>query len=99
MRAATWATREGAGAAFARAAFRQAFARGEDIYGLDALAAIAGEVGLDGDALRAGVADPEVKAALRAATDAAWEGGVRGVPTLRGGGRLYYGDDRLEEAI
>lgn len=99
MRAATWARREGLGEPFARAAFGHAFARGEDIHGPEALAAIAAEVGLDGAALPAAVADPEIKAALRATTDAAWEAGVRGVPTLRSpGGRLYYGDDRLEEA-
>jgi 2-hydroxychromene-2-carboxylate isomerase len=99
MRAATWAARSGGGDAFALAAFRHAFARGEDITGVAALSAIADEVGLDGAALPAAIADPEIKARLRATTEAAWDAGVRGVPTLRAEGRLIYGDDRLEEAV
>jgi 2-hydroxychromene-2-carboxylate isomerase len=98
MRAATWARHQGAGELFARAAFRRAFARGEDITGAEALSAIAEEAGLDGAAVPGAIADPGVKALLRATTEAAWDAGVRGVPTLRGGGRLIYGDDRLEEA-
>jgi 2-hydroxychromene-2-carboxylate isomerase len=98
MRAATWARLEGAGTPFALAAFRRAFVHGVDITGVGALAGIAVEAGLDGGALAAAVGSPEVKAALRATTEAAWEAGVRGVPTLRDGDRLYYGDDRLEEA-
>lgn len=98
MRAATWAHREGGGDGFALAAFRHAFARGEDITGVEALSAIADQVGLDGAALPAAIADPEIKALLRATTEAAWAAGVRGVPTLRTQGRLIYGDDRLEEA-
>jgi 2-hydroxychromene-2-carboxylate isomerase len=43
--------------------------------------------------------DPEIKQALRSATDAAFELGVIGVPTLAIGGELFWGDDRLEEAV
>jgi 2-hydroxychromene-2-carboxylate isomerase len=35
---------------------------------------------------------------LRAATDEAYERGVRGVPTVAVGDQLFYGDDRLEAA-
>ncbi len=41
--------------------------------------------------------DP-VKERLRAYTDAAHAEGVQGVPTLRIGGRLFWGDDQLEIA-
>ena len=52
----------------------------------------------DPDALIAATAHDAVKIALREATEAAWELGVQGVPTLEAGRRLYFGDDRLEEA-
>jgi 2-hydroxychromene-2-carboxylate isomerase len=47
---------------------------------------------------REAIAEPEIKRALREATEQAWERGVQGVPTLEAGRRLYFGDDRLEEA-
>jgi 2-hydroxychromene-2-carboxylate isomerase len=99
MRAATWAKQHGAVDAFATAAFRQAFVAGEDITGADALAAIADSVGLSGAALREAIGTDAVKLALREATSAAWEAGVRGIPTLiREDGANFYGDDQLEAA-
>jgi 2-hydroxychromene-2-carboxylate isomerase len=101
MRATVWAQRDhGAGDAFARAAFRAAFARGVDLADVDALVAVAATVeGLPAADLPAAIADPTVKAALRAVTDAALALGVPGVPTLAlDDGRLLFGDDRLEEA-
>jgi 2-hydroxychromene-2-carboxylate isomerase len=98
MRAAVWAERHGRGAAFARAAFRRAFAAGEDLGELAVLAAAAGDAGLRAGELGTAIADPAGKDELRARTEAALELGVRGVPILRAGGRLLYGDDRLEEA-
>lgn len=98
MRAATWAQAQGAVDAFAHAAYRRAFVDGADIGEVDVLAEVCGAVGLDGDAMRAAIQTAEVKERLRAATSAAWETGVRGVPTLAVDGTLLYGDDRLEEA-
>jgi 2-hydroxychromene-2-carboxylate isomerase len=98
MRAAVWAERQGRGAPFARAAFRRAFAAGEDLGALAVLAGAADDAGLPGGELERAIADPAIKDELRARTQAALALGVRGVPTLRAGGRLLYGDDRLEEA-
>jgi 2-hydroxychromene-2-carboxylate isomerase len=86
MRAATWA-----GDDFARAAMRAAFSRGADLSRVDVLCE------LGPDRLEDAIADPEVKAALRDATDRAVALGVTGVPTTRVGDELYWGDDRLEE--
>jgi 2-hydroxychromene-2-carboxylate isomerase len=97
MRAATWAQERGAGLAFARAAYRRAFVDG-DALSVDVLAEAAAGAGLDGDELRAAIASREIKARLRATTDAAYAVGVHGVPTVRVGDALFYGDDRLEEA-
>jgi 2-hydroxychromene-2-carboxylate isomerase len=96
MRAATFAARQGLQREFARAVYEREFAHGEDVSGIDALEAIAESVGLHG--VRDAVADPAIKQALRQATDDAWAAGVQGVPTLRAGDRLIYGDDRLEQA-
>src|SRR5690348_15582122 len=85
MRAATWARQQGAGEAFAKAAGRHHFGAGEDISAPEALAEIAREVGLPGDELPAAIETDAVKTALREATDAAWERGVRGIPTLVAG--------------
>jgi 2-hydroxychromene-2-carboxylate isomerase len=98
MRAAVWAEREGRGAPFARAAFRRAFAEGADLADLAILAQAATAAGLDGGALAAAIAAPGVKDDLRARTDAALDLGVRGVPTITIGARLFYGDDRLDDA-
>ena len=98
MRAATWATRLGAGPVFAHTAYRRAFAEGADLSDLAVLEDVTAMAGLDPAAMRAAIASDEIKRALRRTTDAAWEAGVRGVPTLRIGDRVVFGDDRLEEA-
>jgi 2-hydroxychromene-2-carboxylate isomerase len=98
MRAATWAKERGRLEFFARAVYRAEFVRGQDIADLAVLAAAATEAGLDGDELVEAIQRPEVKERLRQATAAAWEAGVRGVPTLIAGGVVYYGDDQLELA-
>ena len=98
MRAAVWAEREGRGAPFAHAAFRRAFAEGADLADVGILAEIAGAVGLDGAALAGAIASRAVKDDLRDRTASALDLGVRGVPTLATGGRLLYGDDRLDDA-
>jgi len=93
MRACAWAGEE-----FARVAFRRAFADGQDLAGRAVLAQVAEEAGVDPRAMLAAIETPEVKDRLKAATAAAWERGVTGVPTVLAGGRLFYGDDRLDEA-
>jgi 2-hydroxychromene-2-carboxylate isomerase len=98
MRVATWADAQGACAPFAFAAGRRLFLRGCDLSREEECAAAAEDAGLDGrEALRA-AADPEVKRALREATEAAFARGVIGVPTVAVGDELFWGDDRLEDA-
>jgi 2-hydroxychromene-2-carboxylate isomerase len=98
MRAATWAAMQGRASAFARSACRLQFAGGADLADVAILEVAARDAGLDAAALRPAIADPAVKQRLRDATQAAWDAGVRGIPTLAVGGELYYGDDRLEAA-
>jgi 2-hydroxychromene-2-carboxylate isomerase len=98
MRMAVWADGAGAGEAFARAGFAAAFVHGRDLSERDVLLELAAEVGLGRDDAALAIASPEIKAALREATERAMTAGVQGVPTTAVDGRLFYGDDRLEAA-
>ena len=83
---------------FALAAMRLAFLEGLDLGAEGAVGAACAVAGLDAAATTERIADPAVKAALRARTDAAVAAGVIGVPTVRTPAGLFWGDDRLEEA-
>ena len=98
MRGAIVAGREGRARPFALAAFRAAFAEGRDLSDPKVVVDAGRGAGLDPERLSRAVSDPEVKLELRRATDEAFAAGVRGVPTLRVGDALFYGDDRLDEA-
>ena len=98
MRSATWAQEAGFGTEFARAAFRLAYAEGRDLSLPEEVLAAAERCGADPDDVRRAVESPEVKGRLRAATDDAVARGVTGVPTVAVGERLFWGDDRLEDA-
>jgi 2-hydroxychromene-2-carboxylate isomerase len=98
MRAATYAFAMGGGREFAMQAFRDAFTAGSDLSISANVFASARRAGLDDDAVGAAVDDREIKRQLRAATDAAYDLGVFGVPTIAIGGELLWGDDRLEDA-
>jgi 2-hydroxychromene-2-carboxylate isomerase len=98
MRAATFAQQRGLTRELALAAYRAAFVAGEDLGELDVVLRAGKAAGLDPEELAAAVAAPSVKAALRSATEEAIAAGVRGVPSVRVGGDVLYGDDRLELA-
>ena len=98
MRVCTFAFQVGRGEAFTRQAFRDAFQHGRDLGSAEQVLQSAGQAGLDPHAAREATADPQVKQALRTATDAAHARGVIGVPTLAVGEELFWGDDRLSDA-
>ncbi|MCW2969259.1 MAG: oxidoreductase [Solirubrobacterales bacterium] len=98
MRCATWAKQQGAPDAYARAVFRREFERGEDISDMAVLLECAREAGLDADAMARELELAPVREALREATQAAWDAGVRGVPSLKVRESIFYGDDQLELA-
>jgi 2-hydroxychromene-2-carboxylate isomerase len=97
MRAATYAAQVGRAAAFALAAFRQAFVAGRDLGVPDNVLLAAAACELHPKAVLAAAESRSVKDALRAATDEAAERGVRGVPSVAVDGEVFWGDDRLEE--
>ncbi|HEY5977886.1 MAG TPA: DsbA family protein [Solirubrobacterales bacterium] len=99
MRAATFAKQTGRTISFALAAFRQAFAGGRDLTDPDNVVISAAAIELHPRAVIKAAETAVVKDALRGATAAAAEAGVFGVPSLLVGGEVFWGDDRLEEAI
>jgi len=99
MRAATFAKQTGRTVSFALAAFRQAFAAGLDLSDPDSVLIAAAACELHPNAVTRAVETESVKGALREATDRAAEQGVTGVPSLVLGREVFWGDDRLEEAV
>ncbi|MGV1047840.1 MAG: 2-hydroxychromene-2-carboxylate isomerase [Solirubrobacterales bacterium] len=99
MRAATFAKQAGRTVSFSLAAFRQAFAAGRDLSEPDNVMIAGAACELHPRALLKAVETQAVKGALREATDEAAARGVEGVPALVVGERVFWGDDRLEEAV
>lgn len=97
-RAMTFASSKGLLETFALAAMRLSFREGADLGERSAVLEAGLRAGLDPSELDAALADPQVKLALRDATEAALSAGVFGMPTVAVGDQLFWGDDRLEEA-
>lgn len=97
-RMATWAGEQGTGRAFIQHALRTHFAEGRPLSDPAVLDGIAASCDLDPVRARAGAHDPAIKALLRARTDAALDAGVYGVPSVRAGRFVVFGDDQLETA-
>jgi len=99
MRAATFAKQTGRTVSFALAGFRQAFAAGADLGDPDRVLISASACELHPNAVAKAVQTDAVKRTLIEATEEAGDLGVRGVPALLVGGEVFWGDDRLEEAV
>jgi 2-hydroxychromene-2-carboxylate isomerase len=99
MRAATFAKQTGRTVSFALAGFRQAFAAGRDLSEPENVLVAAAACELHPKAVEKAVGTDSVKSALREATDRAAEAGVVGVPSLVVGGEVFWGDDKLDEAV
>jgi 2-hydroxychromene-2-carboxylate isomerase len=98
MRTATYAFQVGRGREFTLQALRHAFQHGHDLGVHEHVLQAAADVGLDARTVSEAATDPELKLALRTATDAAHALGVFGVPTISVAGELFWGDDRLGDA-
>jgi 2-hydroxychromene-2-carboxylate isomerase len=99
MRTATFAKQTGRTVSFALAAFRQAFAAGRDLTEPDNVLIAAAACELHPRAVEVAAGTDGVKSALRAATEEAADIGVFGVPSLVVGEEVFWGDDRVEEAV
>lgn len=99
MRVATFAKQTGRAVSYSLAAFRQQFAAGKDLTDPENVMIAAAACELHPRALASAIKTQIVKDGLREATDAAAAAGVFGVPTVRVGEQVFWGDDRLEEAV
>lgn len=92
--------REGWIAPFSRAVFTAEFSRGQDISDPMVLADCLASLGLEPERLLAEAASDPVRAALRARGEEATARDLFGAPSfVTRGGELFWGDDRLEEAL
>jgi 2-hydroxychromene-2-carboxylate isomerase len=98
LRAAVYAAEIGKVVAFSLAAFRQQFNAGRGLNEIDNVVLAAAACELHPNALLKAIERQTIKDRLREATEDAIELGVEGVPTVRVGDELFWGDDRLEEA-
>jgi 2-hydroxychromene-2-carboxylate isomerase len=99
VRAAVYAKESGRVVSFSLACFRQVFAAGRDMSDLDNVLVAAAACELHPNAVLKGIETKSIKEKLRAATDEAIARGVEGIPTVAVGDRLFWGDDRLGEAV
>jgi 2-hydroxychromene-2-carboxylate isomerase len=99
MRVATFAKEIGKAVSFSLAAFRQAFAAGRDLSDPDGVMIAAAACELHPRAVETAASRDAIKARLRDSTEAAGDLGVKGVPSIVVGDQVFWGDDRLEEAV
>ncbi len=98
MRAATYAKEIGRAPSFSLAAFRQAFAAGRDLTEPDSVLLAAAAAEMHPRAVLSAIERDSIKRKLREATERAGDRGVRVVPAIVIGERVFWGDDRLDEA-
>ncbi|MBK0401256.1 DsbA family protein [Limibaculum sp. M0105] len=84
---------------FAGALMTAAFVRGADIAAPEVLTGALESAGAAPGGWLARAEAPETKAALRAATEEAAARGIFGAPSFTVGDELFWGDDRLEDAL
>ncbi|MGH2959566.1 MAG: 2-hydroxychromene-2-carboxylate isomerase [Solirubrobacterales bacterium] len=99
MRVAAWAHSAGAGRRFARAGFEVQFNDGLALSEQDNIELAAHRAGLDPQFAIEAAQDQVVKQALIDNTQAAIDIGAIGVPTVVVGDQVFWGDDKLHEAV
>ncbi|HTO08799.1 MAG TPA: DsbA family protein [Myxococcota bacterium] len=88
-------TRPGVETAFARETFRRYYSGRLDTSDAEAVAALAGELGLDVTLVRAGMEAPVIKDRARALSEAAVARGIFGSPFFVVDGEPFWGWDRI----
>jgi 2-hydroxychromene-2-carboxylate isomerase len=96
---ATVGMREGWGADFVRAAYRRWFQLGQETGSEPNLSESLRDIGQDAARVLKLAGSQDTAAALTAETDAARELAIFGSPTFVVGRELFWGDDRMEDAI
>jgi 2-hydroxychromene-2-carboxylate isomerase len=90
---------EGWVAPFTRAIYTAEFAQGADISGRDLMRSVLEGLGLDSEQLFSRIEQPDLKDRLKQQTAEAQARGIFGAPSFLAGGELFWGDDRLEQAL
>ncbi len=98
-RVACIAMREGWCPEFSRAVFVANFAEDRDISSQEVVTDILKSIGKDGDEYLCRTEIPEFKALLREQTAKAMSLGIFGAPSFISRNELFWGNDRLEDAI
>ena len=91
--------REGWGADYVRAAYGRWFQLGQETGSEPNVSESLRDIGQDPPRILELANSEDAKVALTSETDAARELGIFGSPTFAVGGELFWGDDRLEDAI
>jgi 2-hydroxychromene-2-carboxylate isomerase len=87
------------GPAFVRAVYRANFVEDREISEATVIADIVQRLGVDAETALTEAQQPDAKALLRANTEEAIALGVFGAPTFSIGSELFWGNDRLADAI
>jgi len=98
-RVATAALDEDWGEDFSRTIYRAEFAEGRNIGDPSVVAEIVQALGQNHAAVLARAQSDEIKGQLRAETEEAQRLGIFGAPSFVAGGELFWGNDRLEQAL
>lgn len=99
MRVALLGAREPWGAAFCKRIMQLNFVDDREIDAPDAVASVLVELGLQPEEVIAAALTEQNKQAMRAQTDEAVRRGIFGAPTFFVGNEMFWGNDRLEDAI
>jgi len=98
-RVATIAMTEGWGEDFSRAVYRAQFAEHRNIGEPPVIDAIVRKLGRDSSAALARAQADDIKQSLRTTTEEAQRVGIFGAPSFVARGELFWGNDRLEQAL
>jgi 2-hydroxychromene-2-carboxylate isomerase len=98
-RVALVALAEGWGEPFSEAVYGAEFQKDADISTPEVVVGLLAALGQDSVRVLPLAQSPEVKGKLRAETEAAQAAGIFGAPSFVVEGELFWGDDRLEDAL
>lgn len=97
MRGATHARGKAWEDRYIDAVFNAMWVHGQKMDDAEVIGGVLSEAGLPAREIMAATADPQVKSALAAQTEAAVERGVFGAPTMFAGGEMFFGKDSLPD--
>ncbi|RHX91840.1 2-hydroxychromene-2-carboxylate isomerase [Leptospira stimsonii] len=84
---------------FIRETFQANFAKDQDISSPEIIGPILKNIGVNAEEILKNASDEDVKDRLRKQTEHATEIGIFGAPSFIANGELFWGDDRLEDAL